>query len=284
MKNLFSIFVLLFLFVLLLYCGKKNNSTEEVKDASTNEIYKSEAGLNEIEELSKSTIGYTPSKAQLAMAKDVLTATDANITQIAEAIRKEKYEFMRLTAGLDSTDRFSVLLLFFGKQPVNRGLTDDGLKYKAQSSVKKDIENIFSSKSMQECISVLTNISPKNLSNLLSLLAKPYFVGYNPHSSLPTTWAADSYEQVVFDITRTEIARHSIVLKLLVFNKNITLPKATYAEFRWSGMPSIKIYLSTVQLSKNNIPKLRDIIANTKYEYYSTLAKKGIDFLDRDKD
>ena len=234
-------------------------------------------------EMSKEIIGYSPNEEDKGMAEKFLRDVNPDISELSRAFRGDEYSFRSLTKELKGSEKFRIFLLYFTRFPVQRGLTDDGLYSKTRGGSGKRVKKmsqIFSSSAVVKCMYGLDDLAPDTLSEVIGLLAGVYYIGYNPHSSEPTTWAANSLSRLTTDIMFAELACGSVAAKLLVHDGDLKILKKTQADFRWSGRPSIEILLPSPDLGVDDIPRLKKLL-NSKHKYYREAAVKALKRLEK---
>lgn len=238
--------------------------------------------LNRISSLCQHLIDYAPTEADNELARQVINGIDPDIEAISDSVKMNKDGFLQITEGMTKASKFRVLLLYFIRQPVPRGLTDDELEMEVKDGkLKRQISTLFESRALGSCISVLEQMGPEHLKDIIPLVAGVYYTGRNPHSSVDSTWAADSQAELTRDILMAELASHCTAAKLLIAEGVLKLPEKTTALFRWSGKPSIDIPLSTT-IVPSDIARLRALLSSP-YGFYRMAAGKALDRLRAEK-
>ncbi|NIM16350.1 MAG: hypothetical protein GTO45_30505 [Candidatus Aminicenantes bacterium] len=234
--------------------------------------------VQSLKKLSEETIGYSPDEKEQYIAKLSLKSVDSDdISTIARVFSYDRGGFIKMTKGLKNSSKFKIMLLYFLRFPVHRGLTDDDLLYTVYKGKRvKEISRIISSPAVSKCMSALNELAPKKLKGVIKMLAGVYYVGSNPHSVQNTTWAANSLARLNRDIMLVELVRGSTAAKLLVQEGDFDLPERTWANFRWSGRKSIEIPLPHPHLGADDVPYLKELI-KSEYEYYRKAARKALE-------
>jgi len=182
---------------------------------------------------------------------------------------------------LDDRDRPLVSLLYHTRQSISHGMTDAGLGWLARETERKRevVQRVVKTLDKPEVIaalSALEDISPKELGNVATCIAATWYdtSGGLPYGAPSTTWAAQSHKRVTEDIRAVELAKRSVVVRLLVQQKDHSLPDKTTAYFQWSRAEPIKIDLSFDLWNEKDLPDLERLAESSEHEYYRLSAKK----------
>ncbi|MGD0552644.1 MAG: glycosyl hydrolase family 17 protein [Sedimentisphaerales bacterium] len=217
------------------------------------------------------------SKGLATLASDPSSA--AEVKQKLFGISEEG--FAKLCEQAKPEERGLLSLLYFSRQTLPNGMTDASLEGNFKDGrVVKDVSYIFDKPEVIQKLSVLEDYSPDDLKNLFVSIAAVWYdtIGGLPYGASRTTWASQRMTTAVENIRKVELAKRSAVLKLMVLQKDITLPSSAVAIFDWSSAPSIKIDLLPPSWTKEDVSALKRL-KDSKYEYYRAAAGKVLEQL-----
>ncbi|MEI8328151.1 MAG: hypothetical protein WCG02_03380 [Candidatus Taylorbacteria bacterium] len=136
------------------------------------------------------------------------------------------------------------------------------LGVKNGANLKKDVAKRLSGDNGQ--LRALESYSPEEVVTIYENFSQPWFTYDNDPYSRPT-WAAVSLWYAKLDMCKAEMAKRSVVLRLLADQGKLDIPSSTSLDFFWSGAPSIFIDLSTIRWSKKDLTDLRRLSSNPLY-------------------
>jgi hypothetical protein len=178
----------------------------------------------------------------------------------------------RLRAEVNASDpleRELVRLLNYTRHTVGGFVTDRGLKSSVDKHgyyIKKRVSEQFGQKIVKSRLVVLEYYPPSEAARLVSLISVPHLTA--------TTWAGDSKSGIYYLVRAREIAKRSLVAKLLLENGFLSIPDTVYAEYRYSGWKPTPIDLRFTRWSPDDIDGLTRLLSNP---YYTKLAQRQLD-------
>lgn len=226
--------------------------------------------------------GTIPTTEEISKSLAVLASDPSSAAGIKQMLfERSRENFAKLCEQAKPEERELLSLLYFSKQTVPYGLTDASLEWDFKDkSVVKDVSATFDKPEVVQRLSILEGYSPDDLKNLFRSIVATWYdkSGGLPQGAPGTTWAAQRMMTAVENIRMVELVKRSVVLKLMFFQKDITLPTSAEAIFDWSSAPSIKINLPPPNWTKEDIPALKRL-QGSKYEYYRTAAGRVLEQL-----
>lgn len=173
-------------------------------------------------------------------------------------------------SAIDDCDGEMLALLFYTRQTTPSWITDKNLQNRVGDhggNLKKSVVDKWSIPELNTgLITVLEEYPPGTAAILVDIISQPYWS--NPARTYELTavsWASESLWQIYYDIRLVELAKRSVVVKLLNDFNYICVPSVTYAEYRYSGWPDKPIYLDPVYWSYNDVTDLIRLLDNPMY-------------------
>ncbi|MBI5366417.1 MAG: hypothetical protein HZA54_05240 [Planctomycetes bacterium] len=225
--------------------------------------------------LAQEILGYAPSAADRKLAGEFLAGCTADEAEIAAVLRSEREAFAEATASAPAPARFRIMLLYFARQAVARGLTDAALKREVESGRRQAaLAAALDAPAGASCAAALNELAPEELARVLPLLAGCYFIGDNPYSEETLTWAAESLADFDRALMQAGLARHSVAAKLLIEAGRLRIPAAARADFVWSHGPSIAVPLA-VGRAAEDASGLRALL-ESRHAFYREAAAAAL--------
>jgi len=186
-------------------------------------------------------------------------------------VAKDRFE--SLLDELTGEDRAFLLVLYLTSQSVPRGQLEGAIDIEVKDSRKqKEATELFSNADVVRNIDVLNSVAPETLKECVEAIRDVWLSYKGPGMTFD---AAQDMCNLLEDIRLVELARRSTAVKLLVQEGDIVLPGHTYARFRWSGKPSVKIDIPPVSWNDQDIHNLRKML-RSKHAYYRRTAEKAL--------
>ena len=179
------------------------------------------------------------------------------------------------TAETPSDGNLLELLFYTRQAPVPVFITDVGLKGRVVqngAAIKRAEAGFWDAKDINKTnvIQALEVYPPETAVVLVDIISRPWYqAGGQVYENIDTSWASQSLWDIFYSAREIELAKRSVVVKLLANQGYITLPSVVYADFVYSGWPSIPIYLDSVTWSVADVPALQRLLSNP---YYSAAA------------
>ncbi len=135
----------------------------------------------------------------------------------------------------------------------------------ARSWEKNEVGNTF--------IDVLEQFSPQINKEMIDLISQPYFKTKKDsvYKNTLVTDASESLFEVYYNVRLIELAKRSVVVKLLATYGYINIPRSVSAEFRISHAPNIVILLDDVSWDEYDVEGLIHLV-ESKNPYYGEAA------------
>lgn len=173
-------------------------------------------------------------------------------------------------------------LLYITRQSLPSFVTDSGLKArvgKKGGPVKDAAQRVWKGKEIRDLARCLESYPPEKAARLAQVICQTWYRGApKNYTDVWPSWASESLSDVYFDIRMVELAKKSIVVKILGAEGILGIPSGTYAHFVWSGRESIYIDLDDVGMCHKDIPELRKLVG---HPFYGEFALKYLDMLTR---
>ncbi|MCF7877498.1 MAG: HEAT repeat domain-containing protein, partial [Candidatus Omnitrophica bacterium] len=165
-------------------------------------------------------------------------------------------------------------LLYMTLQPRNRFYsTDGGFKHAiVEHDIERHLSALFDNPEIIDALANFEKLNPKSLKQFAMFIKE---ISNTKAGEYVPTYAQEDSEMLMEDIRLIELTRRSTVLKLLIQEGDFKVPEATFAIFRWSHSPTVKINLPPMVWSTSDVPNLRKLL-NSKYEYYRKAARKAL--------
>ncbi|MHC4405203.1 MAG: HEAT repeat domain-containing protein [Planctomycetota bacterium] len=201
------------------------------------------------------------------------------------ALHQEKLDektFAELLSEVESpTEKQWLTLLYYTRQAVGTGVTDAALyHWMVDWAFMRGVNSVLDHAAVSEHLSVLNSCAPEKAAKLSGMIAAAQYLDTpKPLGALGmTTWAAGSANGVISAVRRVELARRSVVLRLLVQEGMVTLPETVSANFSWSGVSSIPIHFPPMVWSEDDVPQLKQFLTS-EHELHRKAAQKALDSL-----
>lgn len=260
-------------------CGRQG--TGFAADSGQISVVENPGGpVAQIVEFSEKVLNYSPSDDERRLARQLIEQTRPDVDEILRQLSTDEADRQQLESllhGLSGQTQFRALLsVLVSRRPVDRGLTDEDLEASIHEGVlQRQINRLVTAPAVQECLKAWEDIPPERLAELLPFLSRVYFVGENPYSFDPVTWAAESLAKVTQDVMLVELVNSSVVGRILLQEGIIKVPEKTVAEFAWSGLPSVVISLSVKPLGSADRADL-ERLQTSPHRVYAEGAKRAL--------
>jgi hypothetical protein len=175
-------------------------------------------------------------------------------------------------------------LLFYTGQSVPAFITDADLRSRVGgikgngTAIKKSVESFWKNKDITtNLIECLEGYPPETAAVLVDVISRTWYSGVAKiYENTDVSWASESLWAIYHDVREVELAKRSVVVKLLAENGYIEIPTVTYAEFIWSQgeygyakWPDIAIDLDPVTWSEADVPDLQRLLGNPYYRSFA---------------
>jgi len=184
-------------------------------------------------------------------------------------------------AAMEGGDGRLLELLYYTAQSTVPAFMDDdtlrsqvGGKKGTGAAIKKAIAKFWTNKSITtNLIECLEDYPPAQAAVLVDVISATWYrSSAHVYEQTTTSWASQSYWQIYHDGREIELAKRSVVVKLLAGQGYLTLPQQTDAQFIWSQgyygytkWPDIPIYWDPITWSASDVPGLIRLLGNTHY-------------------
>lgn len=221
-------------------------------------------GIGDSEGLKKRLVGSAGPAKIRAQADAALTPGDGNLLQLLYYTRQ------------------SVVPAFLTDAQF-RGLV--GGKNGNGATIKTSIARFWNNQNISNnFIECLESFPAPQAAVLVDVISATWYRGSaGIYENTVTSWASQSCWQIYHDGREVELAKRSVVVKLLANQGYLTLPTVTYAQFIWSQgyygydvWPDIPINWDIVGWTQADIPNLTRLLNNP---YYSTAAQAELNTL-----
>ncbi len=171
----------------------------------------------------------------------------------------------------DPSDGLLLILLYDTKQSVPLSLTDVQLKIKITgngSAVKGAMQNMWATKEIASAklVTCLEQYDPWTATSMASIISKPWYSPFSTtYENSQPTWAAQSMFNIHYCAGLVELAKRSVVVKMLRDHGYIYIPTEVDAQFIYSGWPSVPIYLDQVSWGSGDVADLQRLCAPQTY-------------------
>lgn len=173
-------------------------------------------------------------------------------------------------------------LLYITRQSLPSFVTDSGLKArvgKKGGPVNDAAQRVWRGNGIRDLARCLESYPPEKAARLAQVICQTWYKGApKNYVEVWPSWASESLSDVYFDIRMVELAKRSIVVKILGAEGLLGIPSATYAHFVWSGRASVYIPLDDVGICHKDIPDLERLVG---HPFYGELARKYLALLGR---
>jgi len=176
-------------------------------------------------------------------------------------------------------------LLYYTRQSGPQAfITDDDLRRKiggkngTGAAIKKSIVKLWKNKDITtNLIECLEGYPPETASLLADIIARTYYSdAAGTYENTDTSWASESLWSIYRAARLVELAKRSVVVKLLADNGYLQIPTVAYAEFEWSQgyygydkWPDVPIYLDPVVWTEDDVPGLQRLLGNPDYAVWA---------------
>jgi hypothetical protein len=200
------------------------------------------------QDLQKALKGFF-SASDLEAKKVTLRAAE----EIAQGVCVGSLSEMR--TGSTERNRKMLHLLKALRYEISWGLTDAELETfvekgmsGSQSKIESQIDGLFESNFVTRDLKVLDELNSNDALAFATFLCEARVVesGPLPVGASSTTWAAEDFTSVVYDLKLSRLAAHSERVKSFIETGALRLSRETCARFRWSGAKPICIKLPPV--------------------------------------
>lgn len=201
-------------------------------------------------------------------------------------LQEKKFEQQVANAN-NPVDADTLSLLYYTRQPgLSPSLTEKGLKkavgadgtaikaWVARAWQKNEVGNSF--------IDVLEQFNPEINKEMIDLISQPYFSTKKNsiYKNTLVTYASQSLFEIYYNVRKIELAKRSVVVKLLATYGYINIPRTTSAKFRISGAPEIVIILDDVSWDEFDVEGLLYLV-ESKNPYYGEAALLQLQMMSR---
>ncbi|KND49921.1 MAG: hypothetical protein AB197_00215 [Parcubacteria bacterium C7867-002] len=195
-----------------------------------------------------------------------------------------KRKVLKMAAGASDPREGKLLQLLYAtrQSPVNHFITDDRLAKLFGTAAGRitTAQTHFWKRIDQDLIDVLEEYPPEVMEILVYVIAQPFYSGIRHpdthYESATTSWASQSLWEVYNSFRRVELARRSLVVRLMAEEGIIEIPDRVGAHFLWSGRPTRWIYFDLPRIDVSDAPGLLRLKDNP---YYGELARAKMDRL-----
>ncbi len=191
-----------------------------------------------------------------------------------------KIEIMARTARCKQDGDF-LRLLYITKQNLPPFLTYNGLEArvgKKGGPVKSVVKSFWKNKKIKDLVGCLEDYPPEDAARLVDIICQPWYKGVQcSYFEVYPSQASESLWDIYFDIRLVELAKRSLIVRLLGAEGMIGIPWATYAYFD-CGRGVTFIPLDKVTICTEDIPELKRLLCNP---YYGRLAGEYLEMLTR---
>jgi hypothetical protein len=182
------------------------------------------------------------------------------------------------TAVGDTNEAQLLALMYYTEQSVVPAFIEDttlrGRVGKNGAAILKAQDGFWKTATITNCIDALEAYPPETAAGLVKVIATTWYQGAAKiYEDTDTSWASESLWQIYDDIRTVELARHSLAVKLLANEGLVTLPTVTYADFAYSGWPSIPITIPPAVWTGADLADLVRLLGNP---YYKLAAQKQL--------
>ncbi len=171
-------------------------------------------------------------------------------------------------------------LLYYSKQEVPYFITDRNLKSrvpKKGKSLRARIARNMGSKNIVSRLHLLEDYNPQDAAALVEVIAQPWYSrskSWGDDIDPNPSWASTSLWTIYHQARLAELAKRSVLIRLLTEEGLVPLPDSVDAYFTWSGMPNITIDLRFVHWTDKDRPELERLLTNSRY---SAFAQRQLD-------
>ena len=249
------------------------------------------AAFNKDKTYSAQTTGSTLNLIIYGMAdNDYLFLSEGLKFRLGQNISLAKVK-LEAAGALNVYEGNFLLLQYYTRHNIPPNLEDTALRSRVGgvhgqgTSIKVSMANMWKSRNITtNLIQCLEGFDPQTAANLVNVVCRPW---YSPsakvYENTDPTWASESLLYIYTDVNTVEVAKRSVVVKLLAEQGYIQIPTYTYAYFTWSVQtfgyakwPDIYIYLDPVNWSASDIPSLKRLVNNPNY---SAAARSALQYL-----
>ena len=174
----------------------------------------------------------------------------------------------------DPADGLLMLLMYDTQQGIPINMRDTALKSKASNngaSIKNIVQRVWNKPEIAnaQLTQCLEAYDPRTSAALARTICKPFYAPASPtYENTSPYWASQSMFKIHYDMNLVELAKRSVVVKLLRDHGYVNVPTTTYAEFIYSGWPNMTITLGSVTWGQNDIAVLERLCATDTYNSY----------------
>ena len=185
-------------------------------------------------------------------------------------VAKKKLDTQAANAA-HPVDGDTLSLLYYTRQaPLSPSMSEKSLRQAVGadgSSIKSSVANSWKKNEVgNSFIDVLEELNPEVNVQLIDIISQPYFTSKESvYKNTLVTYASESLFEVYYDVRLIELAKRSVVVKILATYGYVYIPRSVTAEFRLSNSPGITILLDNVAWNQYDVPGLQQLIGNPYY-------------------